>query len=195
MTGYHPLAQVLVRFSPATALPKSCVLVLASRRDAMAAGPAATLVFKLHGEADVSQPLRQVAVAAPLYSLAVQEATVTNPFARGEYSLTGGAETGQQPCCGVDKARRNSSMRTGKAEHAPRCWRARHHAVLADCDFSVSIVSAALHAPAARAAGKKGASAGGGSSSKGATSPTAAAASQAGGGAAVQQVSCEGVWR
>lgn len=72
-----------MHFSPSTSLPKSCQLVLMSRRD-NAAASAATLVFQLRGQADVTAPLATLSVAAPLYQLAVQAVTITNPFARGE---------------------------------------------------------------------------------------------------------------
>jgi hypothetical protein len=71
-----------VTFSPSTSLPKSCRLVLMSRRDSSAAA-AATLVFLLKGQADVKTPLKQVNVAAPLYQLTTQEFAVTNPFPAG----------------------------------------------------------------------------------------------------------------
>jgi hypothetical protein len=76
--------QVPVTFSPSTSLPKSCRLVLMSRRDTgSSAASAATLVFLLKGQADVKTPLKQVNVAAPLYQLTTQEFAVTNPFPAG----------------------------------------------------------------------------------------------------------------
>jgi len=69
-------------FKPGTALPKSCRLVLMSRRDSTAAS-AATLVFLLKGQADTRVPLKQINVAAPLYQLATQDFTITNPFPTG----------------------------------------------------------------------------------------------------------------
>lgn len=76
--------QVPVTFSPSTSLPKACRLVLMSRRDcAASAASAATLVFLLKGQADVTVPLKQVNVAAPLYQLATQEFTISNPFPTG----------------------------------------------------------------------------------------------------------------
>jgi hypothetical protein len=74
--------QVPVTFSSSTSLPKACRLVLMSRRDNSAAS-AATLVFLLKGQADVTVPLKQVNVAAPLYQLATQEFTISNPFPTG----------------------------------------------------------------------------------------------------------------
>ncbi|KAF6261116.1 hypothetical protein COO60DRAFT_1637017 [Scenedesmus sp. NREL 46B-D3] len=71
--------QVPVRFSPTTSLPVACRLVLMSRRDGCSAS-AATLVFLLRGQVDCRAPLRHVAVAAPLYQLALSELSVTNPF-------------------------------------------------------------------------------------------------------------------
>jgi hypothetical protein len=72
-----------VKFSPSTAVPKSCRLVLMSRRDSSAAS-AATMVFLLKGQADVKAPLKQVSVSSCLYQLATQEFSITNPFAAGE---------------------------------------------------------------------------------------------------------------
>lgn len=74
--------QVPVRFSPTTSLPKSCRLVLMSRRDGGSAS-AATLVFMLKGQVDGRAPLKQVAVQSPLYQLGVSEFSVTNPFPAG----------------------------------------------------------------------------------------------------------------
>lgn len=71
-----------VTFSPSTSLPKACRLVLMSRRDNSAAS-AATLVFLLKGQADVTVPLKQVTVAAPLYQLDTHEFTINNPFPTG----------------------------------------------------------------------------------------------------------------
>ncbi|KAF8055917.1 CFAP47 [Scenedesmus sp. PABB004] len=70
---------VPIKFSPATSMPKAARLVLMSRRDGPSAS-AATLVFALRGTVDGRAPLRRVCVAAPLYQLATQEFTVTNPF-------------------------------------------------------------------------------------------------------------------
>lgn len=78
----NPVVQVPVSFKPATSLPKACRLVLMSRRDNPAAS-AATLVFSLKGQADTQSPLKQVNVTAPLYQLATQECSITNPFAFG----------------------------------------------------------------------------------------------------------------
>jgi hypothetical protein len=55
-----------------------------SRRDGSSAS-AATLVFLLRGQVDSRAPLRHVAVAAPLYQLAVSEFSITNPFPAGEW--------------------------------------------------------------------------------------------------------------
>lgn len=75
--------QVPVKFHPRTSLPKTCRLVLMSRRD-NSASSAATLVFMLKGDVDVSFPLQQVHVEAPLYQLVAHEFIVTNPFPAGE---------------------------------------------------------------------------------------------------------------
>lgn len=79
--------QVPVKFSPSTSLPKACRLVLMSRRDNSAAS-AATLVFLLKGQADVRVPLKQVNVSAPLYQLATQEFSITNPFPAGKHTTS-----------------------------------------------------------------------------------------------------------
>jgi hypothetical protein len=55
-----------------------------SRRDGSSAS-AATLVFLLRGHVDSRAPLRHVAVAAPLYQLAVSEFSITNPFPAGRW--------------------------------------------------------------------------------------------------------------
>lgn len=80
------LPQVPVCFSPTTSLPKTCRLVLMSRRDGSSAS-AATLVFLLRGAVDSRAPLKQVAVAAPLYQLAVSDFSITNPFPAGGWGV------------------------------------------------------------------------------------------------------------
>lgn len=105
-----------------------------SRRDNSAA-TAATLVFLLKGQADARAPLKQVNVATPLYQLATQEFGIANPFPSGTYTAIF-----QGLGCMTATSLSMSSMINRSLTTRKNVSLTKVHALLADCDFSISIV-------------------------------------------------------
>lgn len=124
-------------FRPVIAMPRSCRLVLTSRREAGTS--AATLVFALQGSVDVRTPLRSIDVAAALYTLSANELTVTNPFPHGAMQSCA--------CCSISQRPSMRSSACLTAVRLPSCQKQRvkqqdSFPLLSstDCDFSVSLL-------------------------------------------------------